>query len=416
MKSEIAPTDPAPNNEVIANLLTRGVSDIIPRELVERRLRRGDRLRIYFGVDPTSPVIHIGHTVCLRKLRAFQDAGHEVILLIGDFTGRIGDPTDRSATRVQLTHEQVLQNARTYKEQAAKILDFDSPTNPVVVRFNGEWLDKLTFREVLELASVFTVQQMAERDMYQRRLAENKPIGLHEFLYPLMQGYDSVALETDGEIGGTDQTFNMLAGRTLLQVLKGKEKFVITMPLLEGTDGRKMSKSFGNVIGVSDPPSDMYGRVMSLKDELIIKYFELCTNVPDAEIAAMRAQLEAGVNPMLLKKRLARQIVTEFHSAEDAAAAERDFERVVQAREVPEEIPEVRLDSLRDLTMVDLVLACALAPSRSAARRLVEQGGVEIDGTRITDPRAPAQVRNGSIVRGGKRKYVRISIPANLTV
>ncbi|MHB9090121.1 MAG: tyrosine--tRNA ligase, partial [Chloroflexota bacterium] len=291
----------------IEHLLTRGISEVIPLDEAERRLRAGEKVRIYIGIDPTSRVIHLGHAVSLRKLREFQKLGHKVVFLIGDFTGRIGDPTDRTAARVQLTREQVQENATSYIEQAGKILDLHSPENPIEIRYNGDWWDNLTARDMIELAANFTVQQMLQRDMFQRRLEENKPIGLHEFLYPLLQGYDSVALDVDAEIGGTDQTFNMLAGRTLVRALKEKDKFVVTVPLLEGTDGRKMSKSFGNVIGVTDPPYDMFARVMSLKDELIVRYFDLCTDTSETELEKIARQLAAGsVNPMDLKKRLAR--------------------------------------------------------------------------------------------------------------
>lgn len=393
----------------IDRLLDRGVVEVIPREELERRLRGGQKIRIYFGVDPTSPVIHLGHAVALRKLRQFQDLGHKVVLLIGDFTGRIGDPTDKSATRVQLTHAEVLENAQSYLEQAAKILNVWSETNPVEVRYNGEWWDKMTTRDMIELAANFTAQQMLQRDMFQRRLEENRPIGLHEFLYPLLQGYDSVALEVDAELGGTDQTFNMLAGRTLVRVLQDREKFVLTTPLLEGTDGRKMSKSFQNVIGVAEPPFEMYGKVMSLKDELIVRYFELLTDVPEAELEEMSRQLARGaVNPMDLKKRLAFDLVRQFHSAEAAREAQERFEREIQRRELPTAIPDVAVPHAGDWPIVDLLLQLSLATSKSDARRLVEQGSVSIDGNKVTEPRATVAVRPGMIVRGRRRQFARV--------
>jgi len=396
----------------IEAVLERGIVEIIGREELERRLRAGERIRIYLGVDPTSPVIHLGHAVALRKLRQLQDLGHTIIFLIGDFTGRIGDPTDKSAARVQLTHAEVLENARTYVAQAARILDVWSPTNPVEIRYNGEWWDKMTARDMIELAANFTVQQMLQRDMFQRRIEENRPIGLHELLYPLLQGYDSVALEVDAEIGGTDQTFNMLVGRTLVRLLQNREKFVITVPLLEGTDGRKMSKSYQNVIGVTDPPFDMYGKVMSLKDELITRYFELLTDVPEAEIRQMARQMERGeVNPMELKKRLAFEIVSQFHSPEDARSAAERFAREVQQRELPAEIPEVPLPRGGDWPVADLLVALKLATSKSDARRLVEQGSVSIDGQRVTDPRAVIPVRPGMIIRGRRRQFARVALP-----
>lgn len=397
--------------DLIERVLERGVVEVVGREELERRLRAGQKIRIYLGVDPTSPVIHLGHAVALRKLRQLQDLGNQIIFLIGDFTGRIGDPTDKSATRVALSHAEVLENASSYVQQAARILDVWSPTNPVEVRYNGEWWDKLTARDVIELAANFTAQQMLQRDMFQRRLDENKPIGLHEFLYPLLQGYDSVALEVDAEIGGTDQTFNMLVGRTLVRVLQNREKFVLTVPLLEGTDGRKMSKSFQNVIGITEPPFEMYGKVMSLKDDLIIRYFELLTDVPEPELRAMSERMAQGaVNPMELKKRLAFEIVSQFHSPALAQEAEERFAREIQHHEVPAEIPEVTLPRGGDWPIVELLVTLGLATSKSDARRLVEQGAVSIDGQRITDPRASVAVRHGMIVRGRRRQYVRVAV------
>jgi tyrosyl-tRNA synthetase len=398
----------------IEQLLERGVAEVIGRDELERRLRAGQPIRIYLGVDPTSRVIHLGHAVALRKLRKFQDLGSKVILLIGDFTGRIGDPTDKSAARVQLSRDEVFENASSYVEQANTILDVWSPTNPIEVRYNGEWWDKLTARDMIELAANFTAQQMLQRDMFQRRLEENKPIGLHEFLYPLLQGYDSVAMEVDAEIGGTDQTFNMLSGRTLVRVLQNREKFVLTVQLLEGPDGRKMSKSFGNVVGVTDPPYEMYGKLMSTKDELIARYFELLTDVPEAELAEMARQIASStVNPMVLKKRLAFDIVSQFHSPEAAPAAQDRFEREIQNREMPTEIPEVVLPRGGNWFIVDLLTELKLATSKSDAKRLVEGGSVQIDGEKVTDPRALIAVHPGLIVRGRRRQYVRVSVTSN---
>jgi tyrosyl-tRNA synthetase len=397
----------------IEELLERGVAEVIGRDEVERRLRAGQPIRIYLGVDPTSPIIHIGHAVALRKLRTLQDLGSKVILLIGDFTGRIGDPTDKSAARVQLSHAEVLENAQSYVDQAGTILDVHSPTNPIEVRYNGEWWDQLTARDMIELAANFTAQQMLQREMFQRRLEENKPIGLHEFLYPLLQGYDSVAMEVDAEIGGTDQTFNMLAGRTLVRVLQNREKFVMTVQLLEGPDGRKMSKSFNNVIGVTEPPYDMFGKLMSTKDELIVRYFELLTDVPERELAEMARQITSGtVNPMALKKRLAGELVSQFHSPDAARAAQERFEREIQNREMPAEIPEVALPRAGEWPIVDLLVALKLATSKSDAKRLIEGGSVQIDGEKVADPRALVAVHPGRIIRGRRRQYIRIALAA----
>ena len=395
--------------DVIERLLNRGVYEVIGKEALERRLREGQPIRIYLGVDPTSPIIHLGHAVALRKLRTFQDLGSKVILLIGDFTGRIGDPTDKSATRVQLTHAEVLENASTYIQQAARILAMYSEQNPIEVRYNGEWWDQLTAKDMIELAANFTAQQMLQRDMFQRRLAENKPIGLHEFLYPLLQGYDSVAMDVDAEIGGTDQTFNMLAGRDLVRVLQNREKFVMTVEILEGPDGRKMSKSLGNVIGIAEPPYEMYGKLMSLKDDLIVRYFTLLTDVPESQLEKMAAEIAEGlVNPMTLKKQLARAIVSQLHSPEAARAAQERFEREIQNRELPAEIPTVELPRGGDWPIVDLLLDLKLANSKGDAKRLVEGGSVQVDGEKVTDPRATIAVHPDMIIRGRRRQYVRI--------
>ncbi|HEX5416210.1 MAG TPA: tyrosine--tRNA ligase, partial [Chloroflexota bacterium] len=402
--------------DVIERLLDRGVYEVIGKDELERRLREGQPIRIYLGVDPTSPIIHLGHAVAIRKLRRFQELGSKVILLIGDFTGRIGDPTDKSATRVQLTHAQVLENASTYIQQAARILDMNSERNPIEVRYNGEWWDNLTAKDMIELAANFTAQQMLQRDMFQRRLNENKPIGLHEFLYPLLQGYDSVAMDVDAEIGGTDQTFNMLAGRDLVRALQNREKFVMTVELLEGPDGRKMSKSYGNVIGVAEPPYAMYGKIMSLKDELIVRYFTLLTEVPEADLEKMAREIAEGtVNPMTLKKQLASSVVSELHSPEAAREAEERFAREVQNRELPAEIPAVELPRGGDWPIVDLLVTLNLAASKSDAKRLVEQGSVQIDGEKMTDPRATIAVHPGQIIRGRRRQYVKIALPAGVS-
>lgn len=394
----------------IGEIFKRGVEKIYPSGVtLARVLAAGKKLKIYHGIDPSSPKIHLGNAVPLRKLRQFQDLGHKVILLIGDFTGRIGDPSDKTAMRPQLTHQQVLENAKTYKEQAAKILDFTSKNNPCKIKFNSAWLDKLTNREVAELAGCFTVQQLIERDLFQRRLKEGKPIGLHEFLYPLYQGYDSVAMDVDMEIGGQDQTFNMLVGRDLVKIYRQKEKFVLTTPLLEGTDGRKMSKSWGNVIDITDDPNDMYGKTMSIRDELIIKYFTLCTNISLKALKEIENKLKRGlVNPMDLKKRLAKELVTIYHSGKEAQKAQEEFERVVQKQKPPTKIPIYRYTGRANPNIIDLLIQTNLVPSRSLAKRLVEQGGVEINDQKVTDTKSQIAVKDGLIIKAGKRKFVKI--------
>jgi tyrosyl-tRNA synthetase len=386
-------------------LLTRGVSEVIPADELQKKLDSGTPMKIYLGVDPTGPSIHIGHAVILRKMREFQKMGHNIVLLIGDFTARIGDPTDKDAARTVLTHEEVLANANSYQEQAAKILDFEGD-NPAVLDYNSKWLDELKFQDVLELASDFTVQQMMERDMFEKRLNEGKPIHVHEFMYPIMQGYDSVAMDVDMEMGGNDQLFNMLAGRTLLSKRSGKEKVVMTFDLLEGTDGRKMSKSYHNIIGVTDEPADMFGKVMSLKDELIPRYFELATDVPMSRVTETAERLKTE-NPRDLKVELAREIVTMYHSADDAAAAEKAFFQVFADKGRPDDIPTYT-PVATDTDMVMLLVNAELAKSKGEARRLMEQGGVRLNDVKMMDPAVPVEFSDGDVIQVGKRRFLQI--------
>ncbi len=383
-------------------LLGRGVHDVVPRKALEEKLKAGKPLRVYMGIDATSTRIHLGNAVPLRKLRDFQNAGHEVIFLIGSFTALIGDTSDKDAMRQPLTTAEIEQNFHTYKQQASKILDLDRAQ----VVYNGDWLSQLSFQNIVELAQHFTVQQMIERDMYQKRLQAGKPIGLHEFFYPLMQGYDSVHMEVDLEIGGNDQLFNMLAGRTLLQAYKGKEKCVLTTPLIEGTDGRKMSKSYGNVINIADEPADMFGKVMSMSDALIIKYFLLCTDVPLKEIDEVDQSLKGGSNPRDAKVKLAGDIVKLYHGPEAASQAEKNFFAVFQKGGLPDEMPEFKLSG--DRNIIDLLELCGLIETKSDGRRAMEQGGVKIDGEKISDPNATVRLKAGMVVQVGKRRFAKI--------
>lgn len=387
-------------------LLTRGVSEVIPGAELQKKLESGESMKIYLGVDPTGPSIHLGHAVILRKMREFQKLGHKIILLIGDFTARIGDPTDKDAARTVLTHQEVLENANTYQEQAAKILDFDSSENPAVLDYNSKWLDELKFQDVLELSSEFTVQQMLERDMFENRMKEGKPIHVHEFMYPIMQGYDSVALDVDMEFGGTDQLFNMLAGRTLLKKRNGKEKVVMTFELLEGTDGRKMSKSYNNIIGVTDSADEMFGKILSLKDELIPRYFELATDVPMTVV--QEAVQRVTKDPRDLKVELAREIVSMYHNADAAAQAEKAFFAQFADKQTPTDIPEYVVTAA-DTDMVELLINAGLAESKGKARRLMEQGGVRLNDTKMTDASLPVEFSNGDVVQVGKRRFVKLS-------
>ena len=393
----------------IEEVLTRGVEKIYPsKEALKKFLESGKKIRLYSGIDPSNPQLHLGHTVVLKKLREFQDLGYEVILLVGDFTGRIGDPTDKTSIRKKLTHKEVLENAKTYKDQAEKVVKFDGK-NPVKLKFNSKWLDKLTFNEVAELATFFTVQQFLERDMYQKRIKEGKPIGLHEFLYPLMQAYDSVAMNVDMEVGGNDQTFNMLVGRELIKAKLGREKFVITVPLLLGTDGQKMGKSLGNYIPISDSSKEMYGKLMSLCDDLVSQYFELCTLLPLQSIKSLKKEL----SPMDLKKRLAFEIVKIYHSQKDAQKAQDEFEKVFQKREMPKEnIPTYKIsdEEAKNFNPVKTLVGSATVATASEAKRLINQGGVDIDGSRINDYTSPIVIKDNSVIKVGKRKFLKIKI------
>jgi tyrosyl-tRNA synthetase len=381
-------------------LLVRAVETVVPADLAEAKIASGKKLRVYLGIDPTGSKLHIGHSVPLRKLRAFQDAGHEVIFLIGSFTAMIGDPSGRDQLREPLTFDQVQENFQTYKRQAEKILDFSR----LKVVYNHEWLEKLNFHDIVKFASPFTVQQQLDREMFKRRMAEEKPIGLHEFLYPLMQGYDSLMLDVDVEIGGNDQLFNMLCGRTLQQIHGKREKFVLTTKLIEGTDGRKMSKTFENCVYLEDEPHDMYGKIMSVKDELILPYMECCTGVPLEEIKDMAHLMESkNCNPRDLKARLAREIVSLYHGTVAAASAEEEFYRVFKEGNLPEHVEEYL--AKKGASLLDVLVLSRLAPSKSEARRLMEQGGVKLNDKVIT--LVDEKVSEG-VLKVGKRKFVRI--------
>ncbi len=390
--------------KTIQHVVTRAVENVYPsREALESALASGKRLRVYTGIDPTGPTLHLGHVIWLRKLAELQQLGHEIVLLIGDFTAMIGDPTDKMATRKQLTREEVLANCKKYKEQASRFLSFDG-SHAAELRFNSEWLAKMSFADVVELASHFTVQQMVERDMFEKRIEEGKPVHLHEFLYPLMQGYDSVALDVDLEVGGNDQTFNMLAGRTLLREMKGKEKAVLTTKLLVDATGKKMGKTEGNILMLTDAPEDMYGKVMSWTDGMILPGFELCTDVSDDEIATMRAAMADGENPMTLKRRLAEAIVTMLVDADAASHAAAHFDQVHSKGEVPEEVEECRVAGA-EIGLVDALLLAKLVSSKTDARKQIEQGGVKVNGDVVKDVSASIPVP--SLVQKGKRYFVR---------
>ncbi len=397
------------------NIIKRGTVEIVPEEGLKAKLKdaqeKGKKLKIKLGLDPTAPYIHIGHGVVLRKMRQFQDFGHEVIIIIGDFTASIGDPSGKTITRPQLTAEEIAENAKTYYDQYCLILD---PSKTRVV-FNSEWLGKLSFADVIRIVSKVTVARILERDDFETRLAEGRPISMHELMYPVCQAYDSVVLESDVEVGGTDQKFNILMGRDLQTQFGLEEQIGLFMPILPGLDGvQKMSKSLGNYVGITEEPKDMFGKLMSIPDEIMPSYFELCTDVPLDEIEEIKKKLSDGsMHPMEAKKRLAREIVTIYHSADAAKEAQAEFERVFSQHEVPADMPEVGVaDIMEDgkVWIVKLLAAANMAPSNSEARRLVMQGGVTIDGEKISDPKANIEVKDGQVLRAGKLKFARIKL------
>lgn len=395
----------------IDHLLTHNIAAIYPnREEFEKKLVSGDTLTFYLGIDPNVPDVHLGHALVYKKLEEFRRLGHKVICLLGDFTARIGDPTDKSATRIRLTEEQVKQNAQAYKEQVSKVLNFDDSENPAELKFNSEWLEKLNFADLIEIAAYFTVQQMIERDMYQQRIKDNKPIYLHEFFYPLMQGYDSVAMDVDVEIGGTDQTFNMLAGRDLLHATKGKEKYVITCTFLMGTDGQKMSKSLGNYISLRESPFEMFRKIMTLHDNMIVHYFDMVLDKSQDELKEVEDTLSKGENPMNIKKELAHDIVEWLFDPQAAADAQKEFENIVQKDEMPQNIPTLSANVF-DSTSVPLILALTkanFAQSNSESRRLIEQGAVKVNDEKITDVNFQIEVKKDTLIQAGKGKWVKI--------
>ncbi len=391
----------------IEEVLTRGVENIYPnREALEKVLLSGEKLRIYNGIDPTGK-LHIGHGVVLKKLRQLQNLGHEVIVLIGDFTARIGDPTDKLATRKKLTKEQVEKNAKGYKNLIGKILDVKKSN----LRFlhNEKWTNKLKPEDMLELASYFTVSRLLERDMFQNRLKEGKEIHVHEFLYPIFQAYDSVTMDVDMEIGGNDQTFNMLAGRTLMKKMKNKEKFVLTTKLLVDPTGKKMGKTEGNMVNLDEKAENMYGLVMSWPDELIGDSFELCTNVLMEEVNNIKSWLRDNkVNPRDLKMKLAFEITKIYHGEKKANEAEEYFVKTVQKKETPDSIINYQL-SIINWKLVDLLVEVKMAASKSEARRLIEQGGIKVSGEMIKDVNKEINItQEGVIIQRGKRQFVKV--------
>lgn len=388
-------------------ILKENSIDFINDEEFINKLKEKKKLKIKLGVDPSRPDLHLGHAVVLKKLKQFQDLGHEVILIIGDFTARIGDPSGKSKTRPMLTKEEVIENSKSYADQAFKIIDKDKTT----LRYNGEWFDKMTFEDVLKLSSKYTVARMLERDDFNNRYKSNQPISISEFLYPIAQGYDSVMIESDVEIGGTDQLFNLLVGRKLQEEEGIKPQIVLTMPIIEGTDGNlKMSKSYDNYIAFTDKPEDMFGKVMSIPDTLIIKYMKYLTDMTSEEIRQIEELLkQPETNPRDIKMDLGVAIVKDFYSEEEAKKAKEHFINVFQKKNNPDEMPEIEINNT-DLEIIDLLMTNNLFDSKSEAKRMIKQGAVKIDEEKINDFREVINFKGGEVLRIGKRKFFKIVI------
>lgn len=396
--------------DAIEELLTRGVDTIYPsRESLEKVLRSGKKLKLYQGFDPTGPQLHIGHSVALRKLRQFQDLGHHVIFLIGDFTAMVGDPSGKYSERKVLTKEEVLTNAKTYKEQASRILNFEGD-NPVEIKYNSQWLEKMSAIEFFRLAHYLTYSQIIERDMFQERMKKGQDLFMNEFLYPFMQGYDSVAMDVDLEIGGADQMFNMLMGRKLMHKILKKDKFVITVPLLTDAKGVKIGKTEGNIIGISDSPSEFFGKIMALGDDAIIPCSTLLTDIPMKQIEDMKRKMEAGENPMMFKKQLAFALTKQFNNEEAANKAQNEFEtRFQKGKLVDADLPTKKeTDFMNVSSILDTLVLSGITESNSAARRLIEQKAVKINDILVGSSKDNPKLKQGDIIRAG-RKAIKIN-------
>ena len=390
--------------------IKRGTDEILPEEELIEKLKSGKTLTIKAGFDPTAPDLHLGHTVLINKLRTFQQLGHNVVFLIGDFTGLIGDPTGKNVTRKPLTKDQVLENAQTYQEQVFKILDKEKTQ----IRFNSEWMDALGAAGMIKLAASPTVARMLERDDFKKRYANGQPIAIHEFLYPLVQGWDSVALKADVELGGTDQRFNLLMGRELQKDEGLSQQALVMVPLLEGLDGvQKMSKSLGNYIGITDAPNDMFGKVMSISDDLMWRYYDLLSFRPLDDIAELKAKVEAGANPRDIKIELAKEIIARFHDEAAAEGAHQDFIQRFQKNAIPDDMPEVSVAMEADgIAIGNLLKEAGLVGSTSDAMRMIKQGAVKIDGEKVEDTRLVLTEAGEAVYQVGKRKFARVTLTA----
>ena len=393
------------NTISIEEILGRGVDQVLPSKKGLTKLMNEKKITLYLGIDPTGAVLHLGHSVVLRKLQQFASMGHNVILLIGNGTVKIGDPTGRDTTRPVLTSDQIEKNFKNWKKQASKILDFSK----ITIKRNGDWLDKLTMPEMVRLLAKTTIQQLLERDMFQERMKKNLPIFGHEVLYPMLQGYDSVVMDVDLEIGGTDQTFNMMMGRNLQKIYNQREKWVLTTPLINGTDGRKMSKSYNNYVALTASANDIYGKIMSLKDELIIEYFTLLTDLDFDEVKKMNSAMKSGENPMSYKKRLAFTITKDLHDKEAAEKAQKHFEKTVQQGQTPDQLKEVEVKE-KIMSLLDLLKLCLPDESSSNIKRLIQQKAIElVDQKKIlTNPFEEINIKGNSVIRVGKRNYFKL--------
>lgn len=392
-------------------IIKRGTSEIIDEKglsaALEKSIKSGKPLRVKAGFDPTAPDLHLGHTVLLQKMKQFQDLGHEVVFLIGDFTGMIGDPTGKSETRKSLTPEEVKENAKTYLVQVYKILDKTKTT----IMYNSEWMNQFSSTDMINLAARYTVARMIERDDFQKRLAGNLPVSIHELLYPLIQGYDSVAMKADVELGGTDQKFNLLVGRDLQRAYQIEPQNIITMPLLEGTDGvQKMSKSLGNSIGVMDPPGDMFGKIMSISDDLMWRYFELLSNIPADEIKTLRDQTQDGrLNPKHVKVRLGKELVARYHSDDAAQKAALEFENVFKDKNLPTDIPTIPTWGAEPRWIGKVLADAKVCPSTSDAKRMIKQGAVSVEGEKVTDENLALNGNQDYLIKVGKKRFLKIT-------
>jgi tyrosyl-tRNA synthetase len=391
------------DDKKINEVLERGVEEIIEKKSLLEKLKSGKKLRIKHGLDPTGPKIHIGRAIQFHKLRAFQELGHQIVLIIGDFTALIGDASDKQAQRKALKENEIKENMKDYRMQIGKILDLKKTE----IKYNSQWLKKLSAKDLLSLSMGFTAQQMIQRRNFKERWDGNKPIGLHELDYPLFQGYDSVVVKADVEVGGSDQLFNLLAGREIQKMFNQKPQDVITFRMLNGLDGRKMSTSWGNIITIVDEPKDMFGKIMSMKDELIPEYFELCSDIPLEEVEEIKSDLKGNkVNPRDLKIKLGKELVKMYHSLKDAENAAEEFEKVFKENQAPEDISEFEIS--RKINILDLLVKTEIALSKSEARRLIEQKGVKIDDEIQTDWQKDIETKKGMVIQAGKRRFARI--------